>query len=303
MRRVMKEYLIHLDPSRTSFLKSDADEAIDLDSNVLSDLGHDILKGDLSYFERMMEDFVANQLSHDEEFYKALESHEAEIKAAEHDSDSPPPAKPLASELEGGSENNKAQWRSWAELDSERRQRIVSRAANAYRFARTYLNEADAFTLALQSARREHQQWLDLSEAERRDEVPKVFLKSFLNAMDPHTDYFDADEEEFTNRLERNFAGIGVQIRPCPLGGMIDEVMKGGPADKCGKLTRGDQIVSVDGHVLAGLTVSKIVKKIKGGKGSAEARRASYWSERAGRIFDHARHYRNGQRAREGQAH
>src|SRR5579862_8038847 len=46
MRRVLKEYLIHLDPSRTCFLKSEATEAYDLDNDVLSDLGKSVLKGD-----------------------------------------------------------------------------------------------------------------------------------------------------------------------------------------------------------------------------------------------------------------
>jgi carboxyl-terminal processing protease len=270
MRHVLKEYLIHLDPSRTCLLKSEATEMFDLENDVLSDLGKSVLRGDLSYFERLMADFLINHVSPDDEFYRTLETHEAEIKGGDaHSDDSPPPAKPLASELEGGAENDKTQWREWPELDSERRQRIITRTANAYRFARSYLNEKDAFTLALQSARREHQTWLDMSDSERRAEIPKIFMKSFLNAMDPHTDYFDADEEEFTNRLERQFAGIGVQIRPCPLGAIIDEIMKDGPAEKCGKLSRGDQIVSVDGHALAGLPVTKIVKRIKGERGAS----------------------------------
>jgi carboxyl-terminal processing protease len=130
------------------------------------------------------------------------------------------------------------------------------------------LSESEAFALSLQTVRRDRQKWLELSKTERDVEVPKLFLKSFMNAMDPHTDYFDDDEEEFTGRLERNFAGIGVQIRPCPLGVYIEEIIKGGPSDKSSNLFPGDQIVAVDGFTLAGLPMSKCVKRIKGEKGA-----------------------------------
>ncbi|MFH0937873.1 MAG: S41 family peptidase [Planctomycetota bacterium] len=96
------------------------------------------------------------------------------------------------------------------------------------------------------------------------DEVPKLFLKSFMGAMDPHTDYFDADEDEFIERLEASFAGIGVQIRPCPLGAQIEDIIKGGPCERSGKFARGDQIVAVDDFTLVGLPINKIVKRIKG---------------------------------------
>src|SRR6185369_1382411 len=124
----------------------------------------------------------------------------------------------------------------------------------------------EAIKMALQTMRDERDKWQKISLDE---EVPKLFLKSFMLAMDPHTEYFDADdEEEFNVRLERSFAGIGVQIRPCPLGAQIEDIIKGGPSEKSGKFSRGDQIVAVDNFSLAGLPINKIVRRIKGERGS-----------------------------------
>src|SRR6185436_4241143 len=94
------------------------------------------------------------------------------------------------------------------------------------------------------------------------------FLKAFMAGMDPHTVYFDGDEEEFGKNLEPSFAGIGVKIRPCAMGAQIEDIIEEGPAEKSGLLDAQDQIIAVDGVSLAGLTINKIVMKIKGEKGS-----------------------------------
>lgn len=173
----------------------------------------------------------------------------------------PPAAKPDEDESEDG-----IKWNERPLTQAERETRMLKAAAAFFRVNRSYMSDKDALAQALLTVRDERKHWLAVKV---EDEVPKLFLKSFMQAMDPHTAYMDADEdEEFTSRLEPSFAGIGVQIRPCPLGAFIEDIIEGGPSERSGKLARGDQIVSVDDASLAGLSINKIVRRIKGKKGT-----------------------------------
>src|SRR5262249_29902570 len=88
-------------------------------------------------------------------------------------------------------------------------------------------------------------------------------------ALDPHSDMFDAeDSETFKRRISRNFAGIGVRLRISPLGAEIREVIPNGPAHKSGKFARGDQLVALDGTVLTGAPLQKILGMLDGTKDS-----------------------------------
>ena len=278
MRRVLREYAGQLDPMKSFFLKNEVDTLVNIPEEDLSRLERHVLEGDLSYFRALLAGFLDKQVTRDEALYAALENHTAEIKRTPPAPQTPPtpttqPATPevkapVKSAAEQSDDDDKFDWQDYAETPADRENRLVKRVRNAFELDRAYLSESEAMTLALQTVRRDRQKWLELSKSERDVEVPKLFLKSFMNAMDPHTDYFDDDEEEFTGRLERNFAGIGVQIRPCPLGVYIEEIIKGGPSDKSANLFPGDQIVAVDGFTLTGLPMSKCVKRIKGEKGA-----------------------------------
>ena len=272
MKRQLKEFVNQLDAGNRYFLKEEAESIITLGTNELQTLAEQASNGDFSYFTVLVNNFIERQINRDAVFYDGLENRADEIKALLKDpkSQTAVAVKPDdANEDISDDETDKTKRNERPLTHSERETRMLKIIAWQFEINKNYLSEVDALKLALQNIREDRNKWLKIKDDHLiDDEVPKIFLKSFMNAMDPHTDYFDADDDEFTERLERSFAGIGVQIRACPLGAQIDDIIKGGPCDKSGRFARGDQIVAVDSFGLTGLPINKIVKRIKGEKGS-----------------------------------
>jgi len=257
-RRLVKQMVEQLDPANTFLLKSEAEAMHSLSEKELRTLAEKALQGDFTFFQAMLKKFVAQQVKRDDALYDALDKKSDEIKATGNDKEK--------EKKDAEDKEDDIKWALRPETHPEREKRLMRTAVELYRMNTSYLSEAEALKLALQTLREEHGKW---KKADLDEEMPKLFLKSFMLALDPHTEYFDAeDEEEFNTRLERDFAGIGIQIRPCPLGAQVDDIIKGGPSEKSGKLARGDQIIAVDHFSLAGLPINKVVRHIKGLKGT-----------------------------------
>lgn len=286
MKRMLKEFVNQLDPSRSFFLKTEADAISNLSDADLQALAEKAKGADFSPFTGILKGFLATQVARDAAFYDGLEGRAAEIKelgkekpkVAEGDAKKPAPEnaapkdaapKEGAAKAEADDDGDTEDGIKWSErpaTNAERELRILKGAAAFFRINSTYMSDSDAMKQAFLTVREERKKWQRVNV---ETEVPKLFLKSFMAAMDPHTAYFDNDDdEEFTARLEPSFAGIGVQIRPCPLGAYVEDIIQGGPSEKSGKLARGDQIIRVNDAVLAGLPIHKIVRKIKGEKGT-----------------------------------
>ncbi|MGD0089018.1 MAG: S41 family peptidase [Planctomycetota bacterium] len=281
MKRVLKEYVNQLDPSKSFFLKAEAEALSELSEDELKSLALKASAGDFAHFTTLLSNFLNTQVARDAAFFDGLENRAEEIKALSKEKpktaaagtpDKDPildkavqkDAAAAAADDDEMDESLKGNERPLTH--AERETRLLKLAAYYFRVNRTYMSDNDALKQALHTVREERKRWLNVNV---EDEVPKLFLKSFMQAMDPHTAYMDVEEdEEFTSRLEPSFAGIGVQIRPVPLGAFVEDIIKGGPSELSGRLARGDQIVSVDDYVLAGLTINKIVRRIKGKKGT-----------------------------------
>ena len=188
-----------------------------------------------------------------------------DIKKVENPAADAKKAEPVVADDDEEDADTKIKWTERPATHEDRMTRLIKFAAGNYRMNRGYLSEAESMKLALQNVSEEHRKYKKFAV---ETETPKLFLKAFMAAMDPHTVYFDGDDEPFGSGLEPSFAGIGVKIRPCPMGAAVDELIKDGPCDKSGKIDPGDQIIAVDGFSLGGLPISKIVQKIKGEKGT-----------------------------------
>lgn len=94
-------------------------------------------------------------------------------------------------------------------------------------------------------------------------------LKALAKSLDAHTSYYSPEEAyEMRTSLEKQFEGIGVVLRENMDGVVIHDMIKGGPAERSGKITSGDLLVEVDGQRLEGLTYEEVLKKLQGeGKG------------------------------------
>lgn len=90
-------------------------------------------------------------------------------------------------------------------------------------------------------------------------------LKALSKSMDAHSAFFSPEEAcEIKASLEKQFEGIGIILREGIDGVTITGLIKGGPAEKCGKIAKGDLIVEVDKKSTLGFSYEEVLAKIKG---------------------------------------
>ena len=107
------------------------------------------------------------------------------------------------------------------------------------------------------------------------DDVFQSFMNAYTEEIEPHTNYFSPrTAENFNIQMRLSLEGIGAILGREDDYTLVRQVVKGGPADKSGKLKAGDRIVGVgqgrDGPIteVIGWRVDDVVDKIRGKKGS-----------------------------------
>lgn len=108
-----------------------------------------------------------------------------------------------------------------------------------------------------------------LKETEQEHLVVLRILKSLAKSLDAHTAYY-SPEEAFAMKvqLEKGMQGIGVVLSEGVDGVSIAEIIKGGPADKCGQLKVGDTIVEIDGDCVQDSSFNHVLEVLRGEEGS-----------------------------------
>ena len=99
--------------------------------------------------------------------------------------------------------------------------------------------------------------------------VDQALVGMTTNEEDPHTAYMSAEEIlEFTQSINRDFVGIGVQFTNLESGlQLITRVFRDSPAEKAG-VQAGDIIHSVDGVITENMTTDEIKELVQGEEGS-----------------------------------
>lgn len=106
----------------------------------------------------------------------------------------------------------------------------------------------------------------DIEDAKER------FLNQALTGMttneeDPHTAYMSKQQvEDFVTSINHSYVGIGVQFIAGDNLNMIERVFKNSPAQKAG-VQPGDQIRSVDGVLVEGMSSDNIADLVRGEEG------------------------------------
>ena len=89
-------------------------------------------------------------------------------------------------------------------------------------------------------------------------------LRSMARGLDAHTAYFSPEEAyEMRSSLEKQFEGIGVVLRENIDGVEISDFVKGGPAERSGKIQIGDLLVEIDGNPIAN-SYADVLQQLKG---------------------------------------
>ncbi|MFA5689517.1 MAG: carboxy terminal-processing peptidase [Kiritimatiellales bacterium] len=100
------------------------------------------------------------------------------------------------------------------------------------------------------------------------------YLSSFTRSYDPHSDYLSPRSvEDFDIAMSLSLVGVGATLRSEDGMAKVIQIIKGGPADKDGRLETGDKIMAVaqgDGEAVSILhwPLSKAVRQIRGEKGT-----------------------------------
>jgi len=93
------------------------------------------------------------------------------------------------------------------------------------------------------------------------------FLKSFINHLDPFSDFYLSDElSQRTSIVDGQFVGVGIGTRLQEGRIEVTEVISGGPSD--GSLKVGDLLTHIDGRSVARMNQRIVRQRIRGEKGS-----------------------------------
>jgi len=94
-------------------------------------------------------------------------------------------------------------------------------------------------------------------------------IKGMMQALDPHTTYFEAKEyDDLRIQTEGKFGGLGIQISIRDKVLTVMTPISGTPAHRAG-IQSGDQIIRIDGASTRGYTSDKAVSKLRGEPGTS----------------------------------
>jgi carboxyl-terminal processing protease len=83
-------------------------------------------------------------------------------------------------------------------------------------------------------------------EKYKKEDVLVGYLNSFSHSLDPHTSYFSADAlEDFEIQMSLSLEGIGATLTPEDGFTVVDSLVKGGAAERSGKIFPKDKIIAV----------------------------------------------------------
>jgi len=89
-------------------------------------------------------------------------------------------------------------------------------------------------------------------------------LKAIAKSLDAHTAYYSPEEaHDMRASLEKQFEGIGIILREGVQGVAIVGLVKGGPAERSGRIHVGDVILSIDGKSITGLSYEEILRRLQ----------------------------------------
>jgi carboxyl-terminal processing protease len=251
VKRSFKLFIEQFDPDRCYFLNDEVKPFFELAEKNVDKVIKGYKAGDFSQYEALNEIIVsaierAREIR--EEIGRELTLHFDESRPAAGESYSQYASSPeqLKERLRKkiyrflSSEKKEGRKREWS---AERRSKIIAFLEKKLRrFETTYLpGEKGEHFLAMH------------------------VLKSMAKSLDAHTAFFTPEEAlEMRTSLEKQFEGLGVVLKEDVEGVLITGLVKGGPAERCGKILPGDLLVEIDGSDLLNDHYEEVLEKIKG---------------------------------------
>jgi len=106
------------------------------------------------------------------------------------------------------------------------------------------------------------------------NEILEMYLSALTHCFDPHSSYMSPESmEEFRIQMQLSLDGIGAALRSEDGTTFVADIVKGGAADKDGRLKVGDKITAVAQETgefvdIIEMKLSKVVRMIRGKRGS-----------------------------------
>ncbi len=265
--RVFNQFIEDLDPSKRYFLQSDIDEL----SVYKDSIDNEIRKGRTDFYKKIYAIVKKRQAESieyiDEILEKGFDFDKDEVLNIDYKKIKPAKTK---AEL-------KERWRKYLKFNT------LSRLYDKIKDQETKQKKDSAFKPksikelkqeALKATKKSIKTYIDaLKDMEDMDYFA-IYMNAITMQNDPHTNYFSPQgKERFDMDMSGSFEGIGARLQKEGDYVKIVEVIAGGPAWKDGKLKVGDIIQKVgqgdDEPVdIMGMRLSKVVKLIKGAKGT-----------------------------------
>jgi carboxyl-terminal processing protease len=97
-----------------------------------------------------------------------------------------------------------------------------------------------------QLIRKRYDQFRTVLDSHDSEYVLQMYLNSFTRAFDTHSSYFSPrNEEDFDIQMRLSLTGIGALLTSEEGAAKIEKLIKGGPAERDGRLQPGDKIIAV----------------------------------------------------------
>ncbi len=264
---IYENYLKDLDPSKRYFLQKD----IDTLSKYKNDIDEEVMYSDLDFFNRSYE--IIKKRQHevidimDEILKEPFDFNKEETLMTEYEKLS----------YAKNKKELKDKWRKYLKLST------LSRLYDKIKEEKTKKEKDSTYQKkpmkelekeALESTKKSIETTKSLLKDMEKNDYYAVYLNSITNQYDPHTNYFSPTaKERFDTSMSGSFEGIGARLQKDGDYVKIIEVIAGGPAWREGKLKVGDLIKKVaqgdeEPVDIMGMKLSKVVKLIKGKKGT-----------------------------------
>ncbi len=186
-------------------------------------------------------------------------------------------AEQLVAALREPAASSSALFSKYPKTEDEIAQRQMNRMIRFYLFhqTRTQIDSAarkkKVYTLFEKKINRTENGYLFLDGEGNRlsqEQIEHLFslriLKSFAKSLDTHTAFFSPEEAyEMRLSLEKQFEGVGVVLSEGIDGVMIVNLIEGGPAELSGKIQINDQLVEIDGKMIAQTPFEEILDLLK----------------------------------------
>jgi len=266
-QKVFKQYIEDIDPSKRYLLQEDLDTL----SKFKNDIDDEILNFSLDFYKKSYEILQQRQqevLPYIEDILdQGFDFNKPETLYVDYEKIKPAQTR----------EELKERWRKYLKFNTLSRlydkikeeEKKQEKDSSYVAKSRKELEEE-----ALKDTRKTIKQFTDMLKDMEESEYFAMFMNAITMQNDPHTNYFSPQgKERFDTSMSGSFEGIGARLQKEGDYVKIIEIIAGGPAWKEGKLKVGDLIQKVaqgdeEPVDIMGMRLSKVVKLIKGPKGT-----------------------------------